>query len=204
MPDVASPSFAWLAADPKTLAEAFKDSGASTAAPSLDWSEYGDLLAQWVAEWLGGVARPLVRALGPGAQIWLPWLVVALALVLVVTVAVRALRALRHEPQTLGLEAAQPRKAIRAHSPEEYRRAALAALERGDARGALTPAWWWFASAVLNDQPDSALTTHDVIARSRRQDLREPARVLDRLRFGAAAPTPPEVRRLLSDLEARV
>lgn len=204
MPDVAPPSFEWLAADPKTLADAFRDSGASTAAPSLDWSEYADLLAQRIAEWLGGVARPLVHALGPGAQIWLAWLVVALALVLVVAVAVRALRALRHEPQTLGLEAVRPRKAMRAHSPQEYRRDALAALERGDARGALTSVWWWFASAALNDQPDSALTTHDVIARSRRHDLREPARVLDRLRFGAATPTPPEVRRLLSDLEARV
>jgi hypothetical protein len=129
---------------------------------------------------------------------------VALAFVLVIVVAVRALRALRRGPQTLGLEAAKPRKAMRAHSPEQYRRAALAALERGDARDALTSAWWWFASAALKDQPDSAMTTHDVIERSRRHDLREPARVLDRLRFGAAAPTPPEVRRLLSDFEARV
>lgn len=204
MPSGTAPAFEWLAPDPKALADAFRDSGASTSAPSPDWSGYADLLMEKITDWLGGVARPLVHAFGPSVQTWLGWLVVALSFVLVIVAVVRILQALRREPQTLGLEAAKPRKPMRALSPEEYRRSALAALERGDARQALTSVWWWFAAAALEERPHPAMTTHDVIARSRRDDLREPGRVLDRLRFGAAAPTPPEVRRLLSDLEARV
>jgi len=204
MPSEATTPFEWIAADPRALASAFKESGAAAAPPSPDWSEYAARLTEGITDWLGNAMGPLVHALGPNAGAWLGWLVVALAFVLVIVIVARLIRALGREPQSLGLTLGKSLARVRVQTPEEYRRLALASLERGDTRFALTSAWWWFAAAALKDGPDPAMTTYDVITRSGRNDLREPARVLDRLRFGAMPPTLPEVRRLLGDLEARV
>jgi hypothetical protein len=203
MPDGATAPFEVAVADPEGLAAAFGKSGASDLSPSPDWSEYADRVGEEVVTWLGDIVRPFVGVLGPNFGFWLRWLIAGLAIVMAIMIAGRVFSRLRREPLALVLEAGGA-KGARTPRAGEYRLRALAALDQGDAPLALTSLWWWFATSALNERPDPAMTTEDVIARSGRHDLRALARLLDKLRFGANEPTPDDVRELLAGFEARV
>lgn len=80
-----------------------------------------------------------------------------------------------------------------------------AELERRLAEGhiaeALEALWWWLARSVAAGQAEPAWTSRDLVARSRREDLRDLVRRLDAFTYGPRRPAVEELRRLVGGLE---
>jgi hypothetical protein len=74
-------------------------------------------------------------------------------------------------------------------------------LAEGRLADGLRAAWWWLARAVAGDRVEPDWTGRDLVARSRREDLRDLVRRLDALTYGPARPTLEDLRRLTSRLE---
>jgi hypothetical protein len=80
-----------------------------------------------------------------------------------------------------------------------------AELERrlGDGRiaEALEALWWWLARSVAGEKAERDWTGRDLVARARREDLRELVRRLDAFTYGPRRPAVEDLRRLLGRLE---
>jgi hypothetical protein len=80
-----------------------------------------------------------------------------------------------------------------------------AELERRLAAGhiaeALEALWWWLARSVAASQAEPAWTSRDLVARSRREDLRDLVRRLDAFTYGPRRPAVEDLRRLVGGLE---
>jgi hypothetical protein len=135
-------------------------------------------------------------------------IVVALALAalaLVLRVLLAWLRERRRRAKEAGTVAVSPEQAPAA-DPGWDAAAWRAELDRCLAEGRLADglraAWWWLARAVAGDRVEPDWTGRDLVARSRREDLRDLVRRLDALTYGPARPTLEDLRLLTGRLEA--
>jgi hypothetical protein len=91
-----------------------------------------------------------------------------------------------------------------------YRDAAAwrAVLERHLAEGrtaeALEALWWWLARSVAGERAEPDWTSRDLVARSRREDLRELVRRLDAFAYGPRRPAVADLRGLIGRVEEAV
>ncbi|HEY6324018.1 MAG TPA: hypothetical protein VJA16_20945 [Thermoanaerobaculia bacterium] len=67
---------------------------------------------------------------------------------------------------------------------------------------ALRAAWWWLARSLAGTGAQPTWTGRELLLWSRREDLRELVRQLDRLTYGPRPPAAEEVRQLAARLEA--
>jgi hypothetical protein len=67
---------------------------------------------------------------------------------------------------------------------------------------ALGAAWWWLARALAGAAAQPTWTGRELLRWSRREDLRDLVRLLDRLTYGPRPPAVEEVRQLAARLEA--
>lgn len=67
---------------------------------------------------------------------------------------------------------------------------------------ALRAAWWWLARSLAGTRAQPTWTGRELLRWSRREDLREIVRQLDRLTYGPLPPVAAEVRQLAACLEA--
>ena len=81
-----------------------------------------------------------------------------------------------------------------------------AELERRLAEGrtpdALEALWWWLARSLAGPEAAADWTSRDLVARSRRDDLRHLVRRLDAVTYGPRPPQIEDLRGLVSRLEA--
>lgn len=67
---------------------------------------------------------------------------------------------------------------------------------------ALRATWWWLARSLAGTRAQPTWTGRELLRWSRREDLRELVRQLDRLTYGPRPPVAEEVRQLAARLEA--
>jgi hypothetical protein len=67
---------------------------------------------------------------------------------------------------------------------------------------ALRAAWWWLARSLAGPKAQPTWTGRELLRWSRREDLRDLVRLLDRLTYGPRPPAAEEVRQLAARLEA--
>ncbi len=67
---------------------------------------------------------------------------------------------------------------------------------------ALRAAWWWLARSLAGAGAQPTWTGRELLRWSRREDLRDLVRLLDRLTYGPRPPVAEEVRQLAARLEA--
>jgi hypothetical protein len=164
--------------------------------------------SSYLGELFGALQRAMVAAMVAGAK-WLhlaPWMLWGIAGVLAALAALLILRAIvsrvRRRP------AAEPKAiATTASAPDLPRDAAgwRAELERrlagGRTREALEALWWWLARSLAGAGAEPDWTSRDLVARSRRKDLRDLVRRLDAFTYGPRPPEVAELRGLLDRLE---
>ena len=83
-----------------------------------------------------------------------------------------------------------------------------AVLERHLAEGrtaeALEALWWWLARSVAGERAEPDWTGRELVARARREDLRDLVRRLDAFTYGPQRPATEDLRRLMGRLEEAV
>jgi len=67
---------------------------------------------------------------------------------------------------------------------------------------ALRATWWWLARSLAGARAEATWTGRELLRWSRREDLRDLVRQLDRMTYGPRPPVAEEVRRLAARLEA--
>jgi Domain of unknown function (DUF4129) len=77
-------------------------------------------------------------------------------------------------------------------------------LAAGRIPQALEALWWWLARSLAGAAVEPDWTTRDLVARSRRDDLREFVRRLDAFLYGPLPPSAEDLRGLLRGLEERL
>ncbi len=123
----------------------------------------------------------------------------ALAAVLLLRLLVPGLRrrkARREEGAVAGIDLPPAARGADAWRAELERR-----LAEGHIAEALEALWWWLARSVAAGQAEPAWTSRDLVARSRREDLRDLVRRLDAFTYGPRRPAVEELRRLVGGLE---
>jgi len=170
--------------------------------PQVGWQGWIQDAAEAFVRWVGELIGRSLRAVGvtaPGLE-WAAAVVVGLALVLLVVVALRAIRR-RQAPRATEAAADRPSAEATARDAQAWRRRLDEALTAGDVPGALEAAWWWLARSLGAEVVDPAWTSGELVRRCRREDLRPPVGVLDGLAYGARVPSVAEVRSLVERLE---
>lgn len=66
---------------------------------------------------------------------------------------------------------------------------------------ALEALWWWLARSLAGDRAEPDWTSRDLVARARREDLRELVRRLDAFTYGPRPPGVDDLRHLVGRLE---
>ncbi|HYG62643.1 MAG TPA: hypothetical protein VEL74_08680, partial [Thermoanaerobaculia bacterium] len=74
-------------------------------------------------------------------------------------------------------------------------------LAEGRVADGLHAAWWWLARSVAGARAEPTWTGRDLLAQTRRQDLRELVRRLDILLYGPQRPELDDLRRLVGRME---
>jgi hypothetical protein len=163
------------------------------------------------SSYLGELSRTVQRALldlllKGGRMFALPWPVyqaIALALALVAAVLlarlifVRRRRRGKDEPEDvteIGLAPAD--RGAGAWRAEFERR-----LAEGRIAEALEALWWWLARSLAAGEVEPDWTSRDLVARSRREDLRDLVRRLDAFTYGPRRPAVEDLLRLAGRLE---
>lgn len=165
--------------------------------------------ASYLGELLAALQRALVETLLAGAgrlrvPAWGLWTIVGTLAALVVLLVLRAvLRRVRgrhvegkERAVAAGLPPAAPRDAAAWRAELERR------LAEGRIPEALEALWWWLARSLAGAEAEADWTSRDLVARSRREDLRGLVRRLDAFTYGPARPGAEELRGLLARLEA--
>lgn len=134
------------------------------------------------------------------------WLVlsaaVALAVASVVLILLRLLRPRLRRGGTReagAVAAGDPRPA--AWDADAWRAELERCLAAGQLQEALKSLWWWLARSVAGSQAEPDWTSRDLVARSRRQDLRDLVRSLDLFTYGPRQPEIAELRGLKDRFE---
>lgn len=130
---------------------------------------------------------------------------VAVALLALGLIARALLPRLRRRPSPLeggGLEASPaPAMALDAAG---WRAELDRRLAEGRIPESLEALWWWLARSLAGPEAEPDWTSRDLIARSRRDDLRDLVRRLDLLTYGPFTPGVEDLRGLLGRLEERL
>lgn len=66
---------------------------------------------------------------------------------------------------------------------------------------ALEALWWWLARSLAGDRAEPDWTSRDLVARARREDMRELVRRLDAFTYGPRPPRVDDLRHLVGRLE---
>ena len=77
-------------------------------------------------------------------------------------------------------------------------------LSEGRIAEALEALWWWLARSVAGERAEPDWTGRELVARARREDLRDLVRRLDAFTYGPRRPAAEDLRRLLGRLEERI
>lgn len=77
-------------------------------------------------------------------------------------------------------------------------------LAEGQVAEGLAAAWWWLARSVAGPRVEPTWTGRDLLAHTRRPDLRELVRALDLLLYGPRRPAIDDLRRLVGRMEERL
>ncbi|MFL6193042.1 MAG: hypothetical protein ACJ75H_02630 [Thermoanaerobaculia bacterium] len=162
-----------------------------------------ELFSTIVREILGALARGSERLRLPP---WLSWALLALLLVLIALIVVRIVLARLHARRRID-EGIGGVAASRTAAPAEPRDAAgwRAELEGRLAAGnipeALEALWWWLARSLAGGEVEPDWTSRDLLARSRRDDLRDFVRRIDAFTYGPRLPEVDDLRGLVGRLE---
>jgi len=132
------------------------------------------------------------------------WAAVALLAALVFLLIARAVLArLRRRNVMEEREAAAAGSAPRAPLDAAGWRAELERrLAEGRTPDALEALWWWLARSLAGPEAAADWTSRDLVARSRRDDLRHLVRRLDAFTYGPRPPEIEDLRGLVGRLEA--
>jgi hypothetical protein len=167
--------------------------------------------SSYLTELFSTILRSILDALARGSERlrlppWVSWGLLALLLVIVLLVVVRLvlgwLRARRRPEEGSGAVTAS-----RSVAPAVPQDAAgwRAELERRLAEGripeALEALWWWLARSLSGGEVEPDWTSRDLLARSRREDLRDLVRRIDAFTYGPRLPEVEDVRGLVGRLE---
>src|SRR5262249_19528924 len=79
---------------------------------------------------------------------------------------------------------------------QEWRERLEQKLSSGDPIGALPALWWWLARSIGGTRVDESWTSRELLAASRRHDLKEEMMSLDRMLYGVRRPTLEQVHAL--------
>jgi hypothetical protein len=163
--------------------------------------ELGRAAQQFLMEALRRAGEAL--HLSPGVL----WAVVALFAVLVFLLIARAVFSrFRHRAVGRDTEAVAAGSAPAASTAPWDAAGWRAELERRLAEGrtpdALEALWWWLARSLAGPEAAADWTSRDLVARSRRDDLRHLVRRLDAFTYGPRPPEIEDLRGLVGRLEA--
>jgi hypothetical protein len=196
----------WPRADRRLLHRVLAEGGVQRVEPEPGWREYWVDVGRAFGRWLSGLlGRQIAAMSGAGAVVAYAVLVLAGVLVAAAVVLAVRLASRRRRPGGQGREGGQAEAAVpsRAISPPDlqgWRAEVERRIVANDVPGALHALWWWLATALAAGEVDLSWTTLDLLRRAGRRDLGSLGLVLDRLRFGPAASTAAQVRRLADDM----
>lgn len=134
-------------------------------------------------------------------------LAAAVAVLALLLIARALLPRLRRRPRTLerGELASTPAPApAAALDAAGWRKELERRLAEGRIPEALEALWWWLARSLAGAAAEPDWTSRDLVARSRREDLRDLIRRLDLLTYGPLPPAVEDLRGLLGRLEERL
>lgn len=193
-------------ADAARLSEVVRASGVERAVPEPEWTEYVGVVVVAGLGSLWEALRPMgsLFRVPAGFAVAAGWAFVAMVAfgTLVILARVLAGRPRVRPPAAQAREAAAAQMA-RATPPDAagWLRALDLRLEAGDVAGALEALWWFLATSVASVDAQPSWTSGELLARSRRHELRPLAVQLDRFRYGPREPAPPDVRALARRFE---
>jgi hypothetical protein len=193
----------WSRSNGALLNRILAESGVDRSPARPGWTSY-------VEAWAGAFTRWLNHLLGRNSGVLsgvvegvalMAWILAGGAVILLALWAWRwvAKRSARDE-----VSAPQVReRALETSStltPQEWRAELEHNLSSGDVVGALKALWWWVARSVAGDAVDESWTSEQLLAASRRLDLKRGVATLDRMLYGARRPEVEEVRVLFGQL----
>jgi hypothetical protein len=165
----------------------------------------------YLGELFSTVMRSLLEALARASESlrlppWLSWGLLGLLLVLIGLIAARLLlgilRARRRAEEGDGAVAASRAAARSAPLDAAGWRAELELrLAGAQVPEALEALWWWLARTLAGADAEPDWTSRDLLAHSRRYDLRDLVRRVDAFTYGPRPPRLEEVRGLVGRLE---
>lgn len=189
-------------ADPAALERALAGVDRTPAPPEGSYlAEIGRAVQEALVEALMRGARML--HLSRGAFFVLAAAVAVLALVLIVLALWPRLRRRTPAPErgTLAAVSQAPATALDAAG---WRAELDRRLAEGHIPEALEALWWWLARSLAGAAAEPDWTSRDLVARSRREDLRDLVRRLDAFLYGPLPPSTEDLRGLLGRLEERL
>ena len=164
----------------------------------------------YLGELLAAVQRVLFDAFARGSQMlklprsaaeWIAGaLAVAAALLILRALLPRLRRRAREEQGSVAVSGAAPA----AWDAAAWRAELERRLAAGQTAKALEALWWWLARSLAGERAAPDWTSRDLVARARREDLRELVRRLDAFTYGPRRPAAEDLRRLLGRLEEAV
>ena len=197
----------WSRADAALLGRVLVESRVDRTPAGPRWVSYLEAWSQALTKWLNGVlGRNSGMVGGVVRGVELAALILAgVALVLLAYWLVRWI-ARRSVSETEALPPARERaiETVPSVTAQEWRATLEQKLSSGDASGALPALWWWFARSVAGSRVDESWTSRELLAASRRHDLREEVMNLDRMLYGARRPNVDQVRDLFGQLDKAV
>jgi hypothetical protein len=193
-------------ADRELMAQILDQTGVERSLPEPAWTNYVAQVVQHALAWL---LAPLAR-LASDRALWsqvLAWVILTgLLSVLALLLARWLLRSLRRRQApaapaitvlSVALEAEQRATRDRAAWRAEIDRR----LAAGQIEAALEAVWWWLARSLIEQTVDPSWTSRELLAAARHRELSPLAATLDRMLYGPARPSVPEVRGFVVRLE---
>lgn len=134
----------------------------------------------------------------------LAW-IAGLLLLLAVLVVLRALlpRLRRRDRERAG-SAVALETAFAARDATAWRAELERRLAEGRIAEALEALWWWLARSVAGERAEPDWTGRDLVARARREDLRDLVRRLDAFTYGPRPPAVEDLRSLVGRVEEAI
>jgi hypothetical protein len=171
----------------------------SPAPPQASYlAELSQAFWRSVAELIDRTAQAL--HLGPEAGAWIVAGLAALALAAVGWVLIAWLRRRRQESPEAEATMSVPALVSTTWDAAAWRAELERCLAEERIGEALRAAWWWLARSIAGSEVEPDWTSRDLVARTRRRELRDLLRRLDALTFGVDRPGLPDVRQLADQI----
>jgi len=203
-----APPISWTRADAALLQRVLSESRVDRVPAGPRWSSYLEAWAEAVTRWLArllGKHPDMLAGVVKGVEV-MAWLLAGAALFLVGYWLVRW--ATRRSASATSTEVTQVRERAGEMSPvwtpQQWRQNLERRLACADVVGALSALWWWLARSVVGPEVDESWTSQQVLTASRRHDLTDEVRQLDRMIYGASRPAVEEVRALFKQFSRSV